>query len=79
MNEEAELKFQIGFDKENPDVMVIQIPIKKYAEDREDGMAMFYGKMREAEAMGGRVMTQIRQKKAMSSVIGPNGKPMLVA
>ena len=71
-------KCEIGFDGNPPEIMIITLPIKVWAKDTEDGMAMFYGKLREAQAVGAKTINIMRQKKAISGVVGANGKPMMV-
>lgn len=69
-------KFEIGFDARPPRVMVVSIPIAKYAEDIEDGMAMLHGKMREAEAKASKILMDLRILKKQSGIVQPaNGVP----
>lgn len=82
-DEKIEEKFEIKLDAEPPKLAWIQIPIKQYAENTEDGVALLHGKLREAEARLARVIMLMRQEQAKRTaikpgVIGPNGQPMVV-
>jgi hypothetical protein len=71
-NEPPKDKFSIGIDAQPPTAIVITIPIKKWAEDRENGAAMLHGKMREAESICASWLVKLRPRAEQFSVIGPN-------
>lgn len=50
--------FSIGVDAQDPEMMMISIPVGKYASMGEDGLDMFYGKMRRAEAVGAKIIRE---------------------
>lgn len=66
-------KFKIGFDSMDPEVMIIQVPIREWALDYEDGAALLHGKLREAEAVAMRTITEIRKRKLSGGIIAPGG------
>lgn len=75
---EVEEKFEIRLQDANPPrVAFVLIPIAKYAEDKENGMALLHGKIKEAEAHLSRILIQIRSSKIQVGVIGPDGKPVI--
>lgn len=83
MSDKMDEKFEIKLDAEPPRLAWIQVPIGKYGDDLEDGVAMLHGKLREAEARLSRVIMVMRAEKAKKSqitpgVIGSDGKPMVV-
>jgi hypothetical protein len=56
------------------DVVVITIPIRKYALDPNDGSALIYGKMRELQAHVMQMANEIRRKKAQAGLMKVNGQ-----
>lgn len=64
-------KFEVGFDAMPPRVMVVSIPIAKYADDMEDGAAMLHGKMREAEARAAKLLVDLRMSKKKNGIVTP--------
>jgi hypothetical protein len=66
-------EFAIGFDQTDPNMMMVQIPINRYAEEGDDGMDMFYGKMKRVEAIGAKIIREKRIKKAKGGILSPNG------
>lgn len=62
-------KFEIGFDAKDPEIMMIQVPIGVWARDMENGVALLHGKLREAEAIGARVLREKRVKQANAGLI----------
>lgn len=70
-------KVTFAYDNDGPEVMIIAIPIEHYAKDRENGMALLYGKIREAQAIASRRLTELRVKTMSTTGIlkpGGNGK-----
>ena len=63
---------EIGIYGDPPEVLVLTLPIAKYADNERDGMALVFGKIREAQAEAMRIMIQIRQKKKGNGVIKPS-------
>jgi hypothetical protein len=70
-------RFDIGFDAQDPELMLIQVPIAAYAANKEDGMALFIGKMREAESIGSKIIREKRLKAAKGGLVKP-GAPLTV-
>lgn len=68
---EPEEMFEVGFDADPPRFMVIQIPIAKWADDKDNGAALLYGKLREAQALGAQMMQRLRTRKTNLEVIKP--------
>ena len=66
-------EFAIGFDQADPNMMMVQIPINRYAEEKEDGLDMFYGKMKRVEVIGAKIIREKWLKKAKSGIISPLG------
>lgn len=63
---EFDIGFLAGSDEE---VMLIHVPVGEYSRDAKNGIAMFYGKMREAEAIGCKVIKERRIKAQMANGI----------
>ncbi len=89
-NERKEMdhsKFEIGHigNPTDPDAILVQFPIRAYAEQGADGMDMFYGKCRRLEAIGVALIKNHVQKKrdaiagVRPGVIMPDGSPRIVA
>ena len=76
-------KFNIGFDSQDPEAMFIVVPVGEMARDKENGMALFIGKMREAEAVGSKCIKEKRMREAQGGIIKappgvipmPTGRP----
>lgn len=65
---------EIGIIGDPVQVVVISIPIGKYADDEKDGRALVYGKMREAQAQVMKILIDLQKKKALTKgLIKPNG------
>ncbi len=65
---------EIGIYGDPPEILVLTIPIAKYANDEKNGTALVFGKIREAQAEAMRILNQIRLKKAKTNeLIKPNG------
>jgi len=74
-----EEKFEIRLDRAQPRIAFILVPIGKYAENLEDGMALLHGKLKETEARLSRILVEMRQRKIKVGVINPDGTPNMVA
>lgn len=59
------------------EVIVITIPIKKYANNQEDGAALLFGKFRELEAHARQEFKAILMRKAELGLVRANGAPPL--
>lgn len=55
------------------EVSVLTIPLKKYADNIEDGAALMFGKFRELEAHVRQEFQQIRLRKSQVGLIKSNG------
>jgi hypothetical protein len=66
-------EFHIGFDQADPEIMIIQVPLREWALDAKHGAALLHGHMREAEAVGMRAMMDIRKRRAQGGIITPPG------
>lgn len=73
-------KFEIRIDGTPPHTAFVCVPIEAYANDLENGMALLHGKMREAQANISRMIVEIRKRNQQlkPSVIGADGKPLIV-
>ena len=84
MIEERKDRFKIGAigEPQAPETLVVEIDLKALAEDPE-GLDLFYGKCRRLEALGANLIKQHVQRSRAASlqrgVIGPDGKPFVVA
>jgi len=58
---------EIGIYGDPPEILVLTLPIGKYANDDANGTALVFGKIREAQAEAMKILIQIRQKKAATS------------
>lgn len=71
-------------NKNNPDALLVNIPITEPASRGQRGMDESYGRMRRLEAIvvmliKSRMAEEKRSGVIKPSVIGPDGKPMPVA
>lgn len=64
----------IGFSADE-EVVIMTLPLKKYALNEQDGNALIYGKMRELTAHVMAMAGQVRTKKSHLGLIKTNGKP----
>lgn len=77
--EPSKTEFDIGFDAQDPEVMLISVPVGEFSRDMKNGMAMFYGKMREAEAVGGKIIKEKRMKAKTNGILRmPGSVPPVV-
>lgn len=63
MSDETLNKFQINIDPGPPLMAYVVLPIGTYIEDKENGVALVHGKLKEAEAHLSRFLIKERQKK----------------
>jgi len=66
----------IGFNEEGPLVMVITLPLDAYMRDKANGMALFYGKLKEAEAIGARRLLEARAKHFAGGIVRTGPIPL---
>jgi len=55
---------EIGIFGDPPSVLLVTLPIGKYAEDMKNGNALLYGHLREAQAHAMKVLMDLRKRKA---------------
>lgn len=76
---EEKTEFELGWDGEEKNVMVVFIPIKALSENMNYGTALLRGRMEEIKAMALLNIQERRAKKQRVGIIQGNGQPLHVA
>lgn len=66
------MSFRIGYDKaDDPDVMIFNVPLKRCADDLEEGSAVLRGKLEEAKQIALKIIAAKRERKKINGLVRP--------